>query len=338
MDLRCQDLKRILLVRANFRIGNAILTLPAIAAFRKSFPQAKIDYLGSQISRSLFLNQPLDHHYETPRRFPQVLWQYFVLIGRLRAGHYDLAIDLSCSQSALAAFLIGLSHARIRAGCAGKWDGLYNYRIPKPAVANKYGRLCSLLEALRLEAANEVGGLQFSAAELSEGREALARAAGNGSGHTVGIFIGGRKLRGKRWPLESFVAVAAGLNQRGVRTVTFLGPEEADVADEIKAALGPGAVIVSEPSVRKFAAIVSHLDLFICCDSGPMHLACAAGVRVVAIFRDRDLQRWSPPSTVARTVSSSGPVSAGTVLNAALEELAQRSAVSAGPKVQSGPA
>ena len=321
VDPRGQDLKRILLVRANFRLGNAILTLPAIATFRKHFPNAEIDYLGSQISRLLFLNQPLDCHYETPRRFPQVLWQYAVLIRRLRARRYDLALDVSCSQSALATFIIGLSGARIRAGCAGKWDGLYNYRVNKLAESNKYRKLSELLTALRLHPIDEVGTLKFSPAELSDGRAALTRAVGKVSGPIVGVFIGGRKLRGKRWPLENFVEVITGLTHKGFRVVTFLGPEEADVAGAIKAALGPGAILVTEPSVRKFAVLVSQLDLFICCDSGPMHLACAVGVRVVAIFRERDLHRWSPPASVARAVSSAAAVSAGAVLNAALEEL-----------------
>jgi heptosyltransferase-3 len=330
IDPRGQDLKRILLVRANFRIGNAILTLPAIAAFRKNFPDAKIDYVGSRISRLLFLNQALDRHYETPRRFPQVLWQYFVLIRRLRARHYDLALDVSCSQSGLASFVIGLSGARIRAGCAGKWDGLFNFRVDKLRESNKYRKLTELLKALRLNQIDEVGRLEFSAAELSDGHAALASAAGKVSGPIVGVFIGGRKLRGKRWPLENFVEVVVGLTQKGFRVVTFLGPEEADIAAEIKLALGPGAILVAEPSLRKFAVMVSQLDLFICCDSGPMHLACAVGVRVLAIFRERDLVRWAPPASVARTVSSAATVSAGAVLSAALEELSHGSHASAG--------
>ena len=330
MDPRGQELKRILLVRANFRIGNAILTLPAIAAFRKKYPDAKIDYVGSQMSRVLFQNQPLDHHFVTPRRFPQVLWQFAGLIRRLRANRYDLAIDVSCSQSSLASFIIGLSGARIRAGCSGKWDGLYNFRVAELAETNKYRKLTEFLTALRLDSIGEVGMLKFSAAELAAGRAALTGAVGEVSGPVVGVFIGGRKLRGKRWPLENFVEVVAGLNRNGFRVVTFLGPEEADIADEIKAALGPGAILLSEPSLRKFAVLVSQLKLFICCDSGPMHLTCAVGVRVVAIFRERDLARWSPPASVARTVSSAGTVSAEAVLNAALEELSKNSLVSSG--------
>ena len=329
-DPRGQELKRILLVRANFRIGNAILTLPAIAAFRKNFPDAQIDYVGSQISRLLFLNQPLDRHYETPRRFPQVLWQYFVLMRRLRARHYDLALDVSCSQSGLASFIIGLSGARIRAGCAGKWDRLFNFRVDKLSAANKYRKLSELLTALGLNSIDEVGRLKFSAAELSDGRAALANAAGKISRPIVGVFLGGRKLRGKRWPLENFAQVIAALTQKGFRVVTFLGPEEADIADEIKLALGPDALLVAEPSLRKFAVMVAQLDLFICCDSGPMHLACAVGVRVLAIFRERDVVRWAPPASVARTVSSAGTVSASAVLSAALEELSGVSRAGAG--------
>ena len=112
--------------------------------------------------------------------------------------------------------------------------------------------------------------------------------------------------------------------------MTTKTPEEADIADEIKVALGPGAILVAEPSVRKFAVLVSQLDLFICCDSGPMHLACAVGVRVLAIFRECDLDRWSPPASVARTVSGATPVSADAVLKAALEELSDNSRTTIG--------
>ena len=58
--------KRILLVRTNYRIGNAILTLPAIQAFRARYPEAEIDFVGAPIARVLFENQSLNH--STTRR------------------------------------------------------------------------------------------------------------------------------------------------------------------------------------------------------------------------------------------------------------------------------
>src|SRR5262245_47449700 len=194
-DPRCQQLQRILLVRANFRIGNLLLALPAVAAFRKKYPRAKIDFVGAPVSRVLFEQQPLDRHFETPRRFPWVLWQYVQLIRRLRAESYDLALDVSCSHSGLTSFIVGLSGARIRVGCVGKWDRLMNFRIAKLSAINKYQKLTELLVALGLDAVEETGRLKFSAAELSAGRAALEQIADDGNAPLVGIFVGGRKLR-----------------------------------------------------------------------------------------------------------------------------------------------
>jgi lipopolysaccharide heptosyltransferase III len=321
-DLRSTSIKKILVVRANFRMGNAILALPAVAACRKTFPDATIDFLGSPISDLLFQQQPLNHHYVAPRRFPQVLWQYPRLMRRLRANRYDLAVDVSCSQSGAAAFVIALSGARIRAGLAGKWEPSFNLKIAKPRERNKYRKLTEFLGALNLERVAPVGSLKFSEAEKAAGRAKLESLGGKDRGKTVGVFVGGRKLRGKRWPLGNFAAVIAGLQRRGIRVIAFLGPEEKDIADLLRGLLDPSVPLVFEPSARKFAAIVAHLDLLICSDSGPMHLACAAGVRVVAIFQPRDVTRWSPPESAARVVCGPDDATAAMVLEAALEELA----------------
>ena len=314
------SIKKILLVRANHRIGNAILTLPAVSAFRKKFPQAQIDFVGSPISRLLFQYQPLGDHYVAPRRFPRVMWQYPGLIRRLRGNGYDLAVDVSCSQSGVGSFVVGLSGARVRVGLAGKFDYLFNLKIDKLSSANKYRKLRDFLTAMGVEPIDEVGSLKFSPAETIEGLNKLESVVGK-TGKTVGIFVGGRKLRGKRWPLENFVQLTDGLNQRGARVVVFLGPEEKDIADSLRASLPPSIPVILEPSIRKFAAMVSHLDLLICSDSGPMHLACAVGVRVVAMFLGRDVARWAPPSSVARALSGNECATAAQVLEIACEEL-----------------
>jgi len=331
VDPRSPSINNILLVRANFRMGNAVLALPAIAAFRKTFPDARIDFVGSPISELLFEQQPLNHHYLAPRRFPQVLWQYPRLMRKLRAQGYDLAVDVSCSQSGGAAFIIGLSGARIRAGIAGKWDHLFNLKIAKPRHPNKYCKLTELFAALNLDSVNSVGSVEFSNVEKQAALTELQSLVGENSGKTVGVFVGGRKLRGKRWPLENFAGVIDELHQRGIRVVTFFGPEEKDLADSLRASVDPSIPIIFEPSVRKFAAMISHLDLLICCDSGPMHLACAAGVRVVAIFREEEIQRWSPPASSARTVTAPNGVAAVTVVQAALDELALVKPTGSGP-------
>jgi heptosyltransferase-3 len=318
---RDASFKKILLVRANYRIGNAVLTLPALAAFRKHFPEAEIDYVGSSLSRQLFENQPLNHHFEAPRRFPGVLWKYPHLIRQLRSNRYDLAVDVSCSQSGLGSFIVGLSGARIRAGCAGKWDRVFNLRIPKLREGNKYLKLSEFLTALHLEPVDPVGVLQFSDTEKRVAQAKLDDTLGASGGATVGVFVGARKLRGKQWPIENFVELISGLRRSGYRVITFLGPEERDMAGSLKASIGPAVPIIFEPSIRRFAALVSKLNLFVCCDSGPMHLACTVGARVVAIFQERDVDRWAPPASVARIVCGNEFTTAVQVMQTVREEL-----------------
>ncbi|MGH7793812.1 MAG: glycosyltransferase family 9 protein [Candidatus Binatia bacterium] len=322
IDPRDALLKRILLVRANFRMGNALLALPAIAAFRKNFPEARIDFVGTPLSNLLFQGQPLNYHYVAPRRFPQVLWEYPLLMRRLRATRYDLAVEISCSQSGVGSFIVGLSGARIRAGNAGRWDRLFNLTIGKLSEDNKYRKLTEFLTALRLKHVETVGSLEFSPAERIEALKQLESFSGKKSEKTAGVFVGGRKLRGKRWPMKNFAEVINGLHRRGIRVVTFLGPEEKGIADSLRASIDSSVPVIFEPSARKFAAMIAHLDLLICCDSGPMHLACAAGACVVAIFREKDVLHWSPPASAARTVSAPNVVTASMVVQAALDELA----------------
>jgi heptosyltransferase-3 len=320
LDRFDSSIQRILLVRVNFRMGNAILTLPAIDAFHKNFPQAKIDFLGSPISALLLRYQPLHEHYIAPRRFPQVVWQNPLLIRRLRANRYDLAVDVSCSQSGAAKFIIALSAARIRAGVAGKDDRVLNLKVPNLRERNKYRKLTEFLRALKLERVVPVGALEFSAEEKREACRRLDSLAVRKNGKSAGVFVGARKLRGKRWPLENFLQVSAGLRQSGAGVVVFLGPEEQDLVGSFKTSLDPEIPVIFEPAVRKFAALVAHLDLLICCDSGPMHLACAAGVPVVAIFQERHVKRWAPPPNVAHVLSDPSP---SQVLAAALEEISR---------------
>lgn len=312
------SIRRILLVRVNFRMGNALLTLPGIHAFRKTFPDAQIDFLGSPISALLFQHQPLNEHYIAPRRFPQVVWQTPLLIRRLRANRYDLAVDVGCSQSGATGFMIALSGARIRAGVAGKGDRVLNLKVPRLSTPNKYRKLSEFLDALKLRGIHALGALEFSDEERREASSRLKAMGAPAGGKTVGVFVGGRKLRGKRWPVENFLDVIRGLRQSGVAVVVFLGPEERDLAGHFESALTPDTPLVFEPAVRKFAALVAELDLLVCCDSGPMHLACAAGVRVIALFQPRDVKRWAPPESAARVLVDADPAQ---VLAAALDEL-----------------
>ncbi len=321
IDLRGEKIDKILLVRPNFRLGNSILALPSIQLFRKNYPTAKIDFVGSPVSQALFANLPIDKHYQVARRFPESCWDYPRLLLKLRRENYDLAVEVSCSQSALGGFVVGLSGARLKVGREGKSDFWYDAKIPKPLEPNKYRLLPAFVAAMGLETEEVFPKIILSSEEIAAGNEILCSAGFDDSAPILGVFVGGRKRHGKRWPANNFTRLIQNLTAQRVRVVTFLGPEERKLMALFCNDLSANAPVIFEPSLRKFAAIVSHCDLFLTCDSGPMHLACALGVRTIAIFQNRDFDRWGPPLHSARIVYDPKGVSVETVEAACLTEL-----------------
>ena len=268
-DFRQTEIQRILLVRSLFRMGDSILATPAIVLFRKNFPAARIDFVGPRISKTLFRNLPIDHHYEAARSFPKVCWSYLALLKRIRKTKYDLAVDVSGSSAALGSFIVGFSAARFRVGLKGQWDRWFNIRLVRPSSLNKYSALPELVRSMGLESPPVYPTLILSAEEIARaGRRIQALITGDAA-PILGIFVGGRKARDKRWAKENFLELAWRLRAEGMQPIVFIGPEESDLLGYFSEALGPGVPVVLEPDARAFAALVANCSLFVGCDSGP---------------------------------------------------------------------
>src|ERR1051325_3193486 len=147
-DFDPQSVRKILLVRATYRIGDAVLATPAIHLFRSRFPSARIDFVGGPICSVVFRHLPIDHEYNITRRFPNVCWAYLQLLAKIRSVRYDVAIDVSCSQSAMGAFIVRFSKGRVKIGRKGKWDAWFDIKLPKPREWNKYRLTAKFLTPL----------------------------------------------------------------------------------------------------------------------------------------------------------------------------------------------
>jgi heptosyltransferase-3 len=163
--------------------------------------------------------------------------------------------------------------------------------------------------------------LILSPLEKEEGKKRVETLLGPSRDPIVGVFVGGRKRLGKRWPVENFLKMIRALSHEGVKVIVFLGPEEKKLIGSFKQALEPAIPLVFEPSVRIFAAMVSNCQLFITCDSGPMHLACAVGTRTMAIFQKPNFEHWRPPSNLCRVLYEPGGILPEEVAKISLAEL-----------------
>jgi heptosyltransferase-2/heptosyltransferase-3 len=89
--------------------------------------------------------------------------------------------------------------------------------------------------------------------------------------------------------------VADVLATQGYRVLLTGGPTERTLIEEIRQRLMmPPLVLAGEATLGQLAALYRHCDLVLGVDSGPMHLATAAGARTIALFGPIDHQRFGP--------------------------------------------
>jgi len=110
----------------------------------------------------------------------------------------------------------------------------------------------------------------------------------------------------KNWPAARFIAAARAIREQTNATFFLVGaPEDGFVCDEIAVALGDGAVnLCGQTSLVELGSVLTEMDLALTVDSGPMHIAAAVGVPVLALFGPTDPQRTGPYGPQHRVLSA----------------------------------
>ena len=107
----------------------------------------------------------------------------------------------------------------------------------------------------------------------------------------------------KLWPAERFGQLARELRQLGLDPLVSWGPGEQELADRVVAASGGAAVRSFPTTLLDYVEIARRARLVVAADTGPLHLACAVGTPVVALFGPTEPARngpFSPDDVVVR--------------------------------------
>lgn len=145
-----------------------------------------------------------------------------------------------------------------------------------------------------------MGALLFlSKDEICQAKETLDKNQITPDDLLIGINPGAAYGSSKRWYPERFSQVAAALvKQYHAKIILFGGPGERDIAEEIVRASEPSILnMAGQTTIRGLMALLSQCRLLITSDSGPMHIAAALGVPVVAIFGSTDPALTTPIGT-----------------------------------------
>ncbi len=316
-----EDLRKVLLVHLNHRLGNTLLVTPAVASLRARLAGAEVDFLGAPVAAPVLAGLGLRRVHTVPRWRLASPLHAFRLFRALRRERYEATIHLGLSGHSMGALLTALSGAQHRIGCpGGHANALFTSVVERPRARHRVDAILEYAGSLGAKPQGE-RTLVLSPEERQAARRRLAEAFGPTAERVVGIFVGARARKGKRWPLSSFRALAEELRSRGLALAVFLGPEERRHAAEIRRELGD-ALYVENEELRRVAALLACCHAVVTPDSGPMHLAIAVGAPTVAIFCDSDPAKWGPRPPGGEAVLDRDGRNVEAVLAAVLRRLA----------------
>jgi ADP-heptose:LPS heptosyltransferase len=286
--------RHIHLFRPQNQLGDLLLTVPAIRAIRERHPDARLTLIVGRQNAAAVIGQPWADRVRVvdTRNFLGV-----IRAGLGRGPRPDVAVSFSTvSYSTSGALLVAWSGARERIGFdPARWRARDAARLTR-VVAYPEGTLHQ--SRVSMELARALGADHFPPPPYYVPDAALVARAPAG---VVYLHPGAGKPK-NRWPADRFAVVARELLARGRDVQLHEGPQDAGTTDSVCAAMGRTLPLVRGESLAELAARFARAALYIGNDTGPLHLAGAAGAPTVGVDGWTDPREWSPVGRSVRAV------------------------------------
>ncbi|MDO8535489.1 MAG: lipopolysaccharide heptosyltransferase II [Candidatus Omnitrophota bacterium] len=294
--------KRIIIVRMD-RIGDVVLSTPALKAVRDAYPDGHIAVLVRPYARDVVDGNPnIDEviTYDKLGKEKSVIGK-IRFICSLKNKKFDIAIIFHPKNSShILTFLAGIPE---RLGYGKKSRIFLTKKIPHTKQYGLRHEIDYVLELLRyvgIEASSK--DLCMPVNSASDGKiEKLFKENGISQSDIVITIHPAASCRSRRWALERFAKAADTIAEKyGARIVIISGPgDDKLMGDKVATMIKSKALnLAGKTSVSDIASILRRSRLLISNDSGPVHISCAVGTPVISIFgrKDRGLSpaRWGP--------------------------------------------
>ena len=295
----------ILIVRLG-ALGDIVHTVPAAAALRRAFPDARIDWvvdarhaafahLVTAVDRVITLEQP-------------AVGAWVDLVRRLRPARYDVALDFQglmksavLARASGASRIVGFSVWHLREkGARPFYSDVDSQAQPAHVIAKNL----SLLSTVGVQSA----AIEFPLAATPSVALELVRA--DAGQRPFALINPGAAWPNKRWPASRYGEVATFLHEiRGMQPYVLWGPDERTLAQDVVDSSGGVARLAPPTTTADLLELSRAAALMVSGDTGPLHIAGAAGTPLVAIFGPTDPARngpWSPADVVVTRHGSCG--------------------------------
>jgi heptosyltransferase-2 len=311
--LQPEKIKRVV-VRGTNWVGDAVMSVPALRALRQLLPQAHITLATRPWAEGLFSDADFIDELLLYERRPRDVRAVLRQTREWRRRRFDLAVLF---QNAFEAALIAAgARVPLRLGYAtDNRRALLTHPLSLPAWRGErhevfyYLNIISELERLlygtnKVEQQAPAFALHVSLARQAEAREMLAAHGANLARPLVALCPGSTNSRAKRWPTESFAALADQLIEEAGADVALVGAvDELEVSMEVSAAMRHQPVMLTgQTSLAQAVAVLSLADALVTNDTGPAHIAAALERPVLVIFGPTDPRTTRPFSPTAEMI------------------------------------
>lgn len=287
-------------------IGDVVRALPLAQCLRRGYPGARLVWAVEPAAAPLLQAHPaLDAvlTFDRPRGVPA----FVRFLETVRAVRADLTLDLQrhlksgiISRASGAPVRLGFHR---RNGREGNWLFNTHHLEPVPHFSSKLQQFLGFADWLGVDPEPVDFGLRLTPGEEQHVEALLAPARAP----FVAAFVGS-SCESRLWFPERTAAVADALAADGVATVLVGGPGDAAYAGAVAAIVRtPVLNLVGHTTLRDLVGIFRRAAAAFGPDSGPMHIAAAAGARVVSLWGATSAARSAPWDNAGGVIEGAAP-------------------------------
>jgi ADP-heptose:LPS heptosyltransferase len=283
---RVADVRKIAVLRAN-AIGDFVFALPALAALRAAYPGAEIVLLGLPWHAEFLHGRagPVDRVAVVPHLHGvrdggngSRAEQGDAFLEAMRAERFDLAFQLH-GGGRYSNPLVKRLGARVTYGLRAPEAEALDHCIPYSYFQPEIARYLEVVALAGAAPARLDPVLETKAADRAEAAQAVPP-----SPAPLALLHPGASDPRRRWPVAAFAEVGNALREAGAAVLVNGAAPEARLCERLVGEV-PGAVnLCSRLSLGGLLGVLARCALVVSNDTGPLHLAAAAGTRTIGIY------------------------------------------------------
>jgi len=281
-----EKIKKVLLIRLR-RIGDVIMTTPAVSVLKKNFPETELSYVVEKPYADLITGNPLiKETFIIPAHAR--MKDFFSVVNLIRKKKFDAVIDFHGGpRSSLMTLLSG---ADVKIGYKIKYRHfIYHIKLPRCSQTGPIHSVenhVNLVKALGIKS-GAIPPLYIPSSTEKESSkiEHIMSRYNLSDSQYISLHIGaGNRFRS--WDIKNYIKLCGLFTQKSGVKVVLIGAQEDQISANmiIKKTASSPLSLVGDLSLREVRDLISRSSLFVGPDSGPMHIAASTGTPIVALF------------------------------------------------------